>query len=334
MERRYEKLVSWVENIKELNQSSAASLLILKDDKVVLEHYSGKHSNHNARPITEASRFNVASVRKSYLGLCVAYAIHDGEISGIDDYISHYFDDLNPEIIGETTIRHLVTHTHGLEEKANGELIREFQPGESWAYKGINIKLMAQLINNLYGMPFTELLREKVFLPMGFHQTWWETEHSDELVRVIINPEENGEDATGSTEDGIESNLFVSTQELASWGNLFLNKGKFNEKQIVPQQVIELATEIHTPPEVNKEFPRHGFFWYVHDLPRELSEMGDRVPAGSYQIIGVTGPTLLVIPEYNVVIAKMYNKKFNYGNKNYLYYLKEFSNIAADTFKE
>ncbi len=329
----YEKLVSWVENIKELNQSSAASLLILKDNKVVLEHYSGTHSNNNASLITESSRFNVASARKSYLGLCVAYAIHDGKINDIDNYASRYFDDLNPEILGETTIRHLVTHTHGIDENANGELIREFEPGESWAYRGINIKLITHLINNLYGKPFTELLREKVFVPMGFHKTWWETEDRDDLVSVIIDPEQGGEDTTGSTDNGMESNLFVSTQEFARWGSLFLNKGQFNNKQIVPKEVIELAIEIHTPNGIDKELPRNGFFWFVNDLPREMSELGDRVPAGSYQILGVTGPTLLVIPKYDVVIAKMYNKRYNYGNENYLYYLKEFSNIAADTFQ-
>ncbi len=132
----------------------------------------------------------------------------------------------------------------------------------------------------------------------------------------------------------MESNLFVSTQEFASWGSLFLNKGMFNNKQIVPKEVIELANEIHTPNEIDKELPRNGFFWFVHDKPREMSELGDRVPAGSYQILGVTGPTLLVIPKYGVVIAKMYNKRYNYGKENYLYYLKEFSNIAADACKK
>ncbi|PDM37047.1 hypothetical protein CMV37_26035 [Bacillus cereus] len=64
-----------------------------------------------------------------------------------------------------------------------------------------------------------------------------------------------------------------------------------------------------------------------------LSELGERVPKGSYQILGITGPTILIIPEYNVVVAKMYNKRYNYGGDNYLYYLREFSNLVADTFR-
>lgn len=60
--------------------------------------------------------------------------------------------------------------------------------------------------------------------------------------------------------------------------------------------------------------------------------MGERVPVSSFQILGNTGPTILVIPKYNVVIAKMYNKKYNYGGDNCLHYLREFSNLVADTF--
>ena len=70
----------------------------------------------------------------------------------------------------------------------------------------------------------------------------------------------------------------------------------------------------------------------MKDTPSFRSEIGERVPKGSYQILGVTGPTLLVIPKYNLVVSKMYNKRFNYGGN--IHYLREFSNLVADSFKE
>ena len=61
----YEKLISWVENIKEKNHSSAAALCIIKDNKIVLEHYSGYHSNiSTSKKVTASSQFNVTSARK------------------------------------------------------------------------------------------------------------------------------------------------------------------------------------------------------------------------------------------------------------------------------
>ena len=74
----YDKLISWVENIKEQNHSSAAALCIMKDNKIVLEHYSGYHSNTStSKKVTASSQFNVASTRKSYLGLMIAYALYE-----------------------------------------------------------------------------------------------------------------------------------------------------------------------------------------------------------------------------------------------------------------
>jgi CubicO group peptidase (beta-lactamase class C family) len=115
---KLEKLISWVEEIKEKNKSSASSLYILKDNEVLLEHYNGNHSNtEDAAPITSSSQFNVASARKSYLGLAIAYALYDGKIKSLDDYAMDYFEEMDEKLLGKTTIRHLVTHSHGLHVK-------------------------------------------------------------------------------------------------------------------------------------------------------------------------------------------------------------------------
>ncbi|MGM0843836.1 MAG: serine hydrolase domain-containing protein [Bacillota bacterium] len=326
----YEKLISWVENIKERNHSSGAALFIIKNNKTVLEHYSGFQSNYpGAKPITQESRFNIASARKSYLGLAAAYAVYEGKIRSLDDYALAYFPEWDPHILDKTTIRHLITHSHGLHTTAEGELYREFPPGEGWAYRGINIHMMTELVNRLYRKGFPQLLKERVFDPLGFTETAWETVSQESMAEVIANPGERAIASLGSTNDGTDKNLFVSARELALWGNLHLNLGKAGGKQIVPEEVIRLATTIQSPVYKNKELPQNGFFWYVQGEPALQSELGDRVPRGSCQIIGVTGPTVLVIPQQNMVIVKMYNKRFNYGGENYLHYLREFSNLAA-----
>jgi len=330
---KYEKLISWVENIKETNQSSAAALCIMKDNKIVLEHYSGKHSNSPiSKKVNISSQFNVASARKSYLGLMVAYAVYEGKIKSLDDEVVNYLKKHDPSLLGKTTIRHLVTHSHGLNETDEGTVFREFEPGQAWAYRDINVRMVTQLIYQLYNKSFPELLKERVFLPANFNETRWRIEHDENLVKVIVNPNEDAVESVGAVDDGSEKNLFVSAREFAYWGNLHLNNGYLNGKQIVPKEVIELATSIQSPAYKNKELPQNGLFWFVQNEPALLSELGERVPKGSYQILGITGPTILVIPEYNVVVAKMYNKRYNYGGDNYLYYLREFSNLVADAF--
>lgn len=330
----YDKLISWVENIKEENHSSAAALSIIKDNKIVLEHYSGYHSNTStSKKVTASSQFNVASARKSYLGLMVAYALYEGKINSIDDAAIKYVKDFDSALLGKTTIRHLVTHSHGLGETNDGTIFREFEPGQAWAYRDINVRMMTHLIYQLYNKSFPELLKERVFDLANFKETGWRIQQDENLVKVVNNPSEDAISEIGTVDDGTEKNLFVSAREFAEWGNLHLNQGMINGKQIVPKEVIKIATSLQSPTFVNKELPQNGVFWFVQNEPSLLSELGERVPKGSYQILGITGPTLLVIPEYKVVVAKMYNKRYNYGGDNYLYYLREFSNLVADTFR-
>ncbi|WP_308806346.1 serine hydrolase domain-containing protein [Neobacillus driksii] len=325
----FQKLISYIEDIKNLNHSSGAALVIIKDNMIVLEHYSGYHSNiKNSRPIDETSQFNVASARKSYLGLVIAYALYEGKMN-LDDLAVQYFEHIDKDLLEKTTIRHLVTHSHGLHQMEDGAIIREFHHGESWAYRGINILMITELVNRLHGKSFPELLEERVFKPLGFTETAWQTKPNENLVPVVDAPEEPASYKLGQTNNGMDSNLHTSAREFAQWGNLHLNKGM----GIVPKEVIQLATEVQSPPFKNKELPQNGLFWFVQGTPAKHSELGERVPKGSYQILGVTGPTLLVIPEYNVVVAKMFNKRYNYGGSNYLHYLREFSNLVADTFQ-
>ncbi|WP_281249421.1 serine hydrolase domain-containing protein [Fictibacillus arsenicus] len=334
MAENYQRLISYVEEIMELNHSSASSLVVIKENEIILEQYCGYHSNSvSSTPITETSEFNVASARKSYLGLAVAFALYENKIKSLDDYAIDYFDEYDKELLANTTIRHLVTHSHGLHQKDDGTLFREFDLGKGWAYRGINVLMMTELIKRLYGKSFPELLKERVFLPLGIKETAWYTKPNEKLVQVIDSPNEVATFKLGSTDDGSDSNLHTTAREFALWGNLHLNNGFVNGKQIVPKKVIRLATQVQNPIYKDKDTPQNGLFWYVQDTPSLKSEIGERVPEGSYQILGITGPTLLVIPKHNLVVAKMYNKRYNYGGDNYLHYLREFSNIVADIFK-
>lgn len=114
METTYSALSSYVKDIQHLNQSSAAALLVLQDDRIMFEHYDGFHSNHDSKVVDVNSMFNVASARKSYLGLAIAYALYEGKIRHLDDLVSDYFDEYDVGTFRGTTIRHLVTHSHGL----------------------------------------------------------------------------------------------------------------------------------------------------------------------------------------------------------------------------
>lgn len=333
MEKTYDTLVSYVKAIQHLNQSSAAALLILQDNRIVFEQYDGFHSNHDTKVVDVNSMFNVASARKSYLGLAIAYALFEGKIRHLDDLVSDYFDEYDVDTFRGTTIRHVVTHSHGLNRDEAGVVFREFEAGKGWAYRGVNVEIVTDLFKRLYGYDFTHLLRERVFRPMGLSRTEWATDAAPSLVKVVDDPDEEASYKLYPFDDGMGSNLHSTAREFAAWGNLHLNNGRHHGVQIVPEEVIRIATSIQSPAYPNSTFPTNGLFWYVQGEPKAWSELGEAVPAGSYQILGNTGPLLLVIPAYRAVVVRMYNKRYNYGGDRYLDYLREFSDLAAETVR-
>lgn len=332
MQPTHRQLVDYVSDIKRRNHASAAAVVVIQQDKLVHEHYEGFHSNDSSKAIGMDSMFNVASARKSYLALAISFALHERKIDSLDDPIEKYLRSYDIEPFRGTTIRHLVTHSHGLMERADGTISREFDVGEGWAYRGINVRIMIELLRYLYGYDFTRLLKERVFVPLGMTHTEWSTEASESLVKVIDDPAEGGDFKLYPHDDGMGSNLHTTARELAVWGNLHLNMGRHDGIQIIPEEVIRISTSVQNPGYNERISPANGLFWYVQDGARANSEIGDRVPRGSYQILGNTGPLLLVVPESHLVIVRMYNKLYNYGGNDYLHHLRAFSNMAYETF--
>ncbi|MBV6712524.1 serine hydrolase domain-containing protein [Paenibacillus chitinolyticus] len=315
----FSPLNQYVLEVKEKIEASAAAVYILHRGTVVNEWYSGTHGfSPGSRAVGADSRFNVASVRKTYLGFAVSLAIYEGRIGGLDDPVSDYMADPDGALLAGTTIRHLLTHTHGLASPQK----RIFPPGADWAYNNVGVNLLIRMIGEVFGKPLAQLLNEKVFRPGGFTETGWSKHKTDGLVWL---------NEAYSSDEGTDINMFVSARELAFWGQLHLSKGMWNGMQLVPRPVWEQTAEIISPEGLGEALPRNGFFWFVQDRPRSLTELGHELPAGSYQSLGSTGCACLVIPEKEAVAVRMYNQTGpNPGGYNYLDDIRTFGNTVYD----
>lgn len=68
------------------------------------------------------------------------------------------------------TIRHLLTHSHGLVVKEK-MLTREFAPGTNWAYRGAGIPVLAAIVKQATGKTIADILHSEVFKPLSFLET-------------------------------------------------------------------------------------------------------------------------------------------------------------------
>ncbi|MEF3306920.1 serine hydrolase domain-containing protein [Paenibacillus sp. GYB003] len=297
--------------------ASAASVMVVRDGVIVNEWYGGRHDHaEGSRPVDADSQFNVASIRKTFLGFAASLALHEGKLRSIDDPVAAYLDDVDEAVVANTTIRHLLTHTHGLLNPDQ----RLFPPGARWKYNNAGVHLLTRIVRKLYGLPLARLIEERLFVPYGFTQTGWRTEPTDKLVWV---------GGSYASDRGEEANMFASTQELAALGYLHLTKGEHLGSRHAPPSVFERTTAVASPAGLDDRWPRNGFFWQVQDKPRSFSELGETLPAGSYQSLGMYGNALLVIPRHNVVAVRMLNQtERNPAGYDYLKDIKTFGDIA------
>lgn len=298
---------------------TAHALFVIQGDKVVLEHYHGHHFGAGSRQVQADSRFNVHSVRKSYLGLAVSIAISEGKM---------HLDEEIPDLEG-TTLRHLLTHTHGLRrDPATQKLTRVSPAGTDWEYTNAGIEVATLLLEKAMGQTLSQLVKERVFDPLGFQETGWCNTPEERLVSSINRSDEMALSFGGDPNDpaeGYERNLFVSARELAYWGYFHLKRGQINGQQIVPASVIDLASTVQSPLRDNRQ---NGLCWWLNQNGHPQSELGDDLPSGSYQILGTSGCLLLVIPALVAVVVRMQNKG-NIPGFDYLHDVKSFGNLTA-----
>ncbi|MGM0851041.1 MAG: serine hydrolase domain-containing protein [Bacillota bacterium] len=329
----FKDITKYTEEIKEKMHASGAGLVIMKDNEIVHEWYSGTHHfETGARNIDHSSQFNVYSTRVTYVGLAAAIAVFEGYLN-LDNKISDYFKELDKEVLGETTVRHLITRCTGLKIK-NEQVQRVFDLGTN--IEGKRPDLLVKIVKQATGKTVNQILSEQVFKPLGWKSTEWATEGKSTLVCDIHSPDRYPSIRIGSN-FGDERNLYVNSRELALWGSLHLNKGLMDGKQILPKGVFELSTTIQSPEEIDPKLPKFGFYWWLKDnkVSCDYNELGTELPEGSYQILGASGCACLVIPQFNAVAVRMYNSLYTYENKNldHIQDIQTFGNLVVKEIK-
>ncbi|MFE8699812.1 serine hydrolase domain-containing protein [Cytobacillus sp. FJAT-54145] len=313
---------------------SGTATLVIHNNSIVLEEYTGKQSKKpDARKVQSDTQFHVASVRKSYIGFAVAYAVYHGYIKSIDDLVVNYLPELEKDIWDGTTIRHLLTHTHGLNVKRNSTY-REFPAGTSWSYKQVGIDALTTLVKRVTNKTVADILHEKVFLPLQFSQSGWYAKKHEKLVDVILRYDGDKDWYESESTAGDKMNMYVSARELAMWGYMHLLEGNLKGKQIVEKEIIHMATSIQSPQCLDKDLPQNGFLWFVKELPAKKTEIGERVPVGSFQILGYTGVTLLVIPEESLVAVRMFNSFGSPDGFDYLSDVRSFGDTVVSCLEK
>jgi len=279
------------------------AFIVIQDDTVLYEKYFNG--------LQRDSIVTSFSSAKSFVSTMVGIAIAEGKIDSLDDPITDYLPELleRDARFASITIRHLLNMSSGikyvetsfitgddaltyyypdLRELALQKTVITGEPGQTWVYNNYHPLLLGIILERATGVSVAEYLQTKVWQPMGaeFAASW--SLDSDETAF-----------------EKMESGINARAIDFAKLGRLYLNGGRINDMQVLPQEWVEWTT---TPdPSVDREtfYPasmsasfgnlsHQGLWWGI-----QLAD-GDT----GYSASGNHGQFIFVHPAKRIIIVR------------------------------
>ena len=273
-----ERMLSFLCELSERTELHPHSLMIAKDDKIILECEFYPY---------RADIWHVShSLCKSITAIAVGLMIDDG-IMKLDDKITDIFSKraFSFDFVRQKdiTVRHLLTMSAGVAFNELGSVTYEdwaegffsagvkFAPGTQFLYNSMNSYMLSAAIKELTGRDMFDILTERVFAPMGITEVYWE------------------KCPRGITKGGW--GLYMKIEDLMKFGKLFLDAGMWQGKRIVSEEWLHEASakQIESSPAMND----HGYGYHIWRSIRK----------DSYQFNGMLGQNLIIFPDIRMVIA-------------------------------
>jgi CubicO group peptidase (beta-lactamase class C family) len=282
-------------------------ILVLRHGRLAFEKYLARKDtpwgkDPGVYSYDATTLHDLRSISKSVVGLLVGIAIDRGLIKSVEDpifsYLPAYADRKTPQKEA-IKISHLLTMTSGLKadedvpynHPVNSErlmaispdpyafaLERElvFEPGSHWVYDGGSTMILSKILQQVTGKSLPDFAREALFEPLGITEFEW------------IGLRKSGEPAAYGS-------LRLRPRDLAKIGQLVLDKGQWQGKQVVSAAWIKEATTARQ----DGWFPiRYGYHWWVG------AEMGaERTKVDWTGGIGIGGQRVFVLPGQDMVVV-------------------------------
>ena len=283
--------------VEDLKRSKTASFLIIKNGKLVHEEYWDRYN--------QTSKTNSFSMAKAITVMLVGKAIEQKKIKSIDEKFADFFQNYNNVEFGKyLTLANLAEMEAGLkwDEDYNNPFLpnakayygksleeavflRGFKekPGTKFEYQSGSTQLLGFALRKTINKTIAEYASENLWQPLGMEQNaeWNTDDFGMEKTFCCINS---------------------NARDFAKLGQLFLNNGEFDGKQILNSNFIE---EMRTPTKLSKDAYGMGL-WINNDAPTK-----------HYYFRGLYGQYIIVIPEKQMVIVRTgMDKRETFDEKN------------------
>ena len=163
------------------------------------------------------------------------------------------------------------------------------EPGTVMEYNDVRVNVLAYSLTHVWRQPVPQVLKEYIMDPIGASSTWrwfgydnaWTTIDGLKMKSV-----------TGGGHSG--AGMFISAEDMARFGLLFLNNGKWEGQQLISESWIKKAI---TPsgPNVN-----YGYMWWLN---KKGGRHWEGLSENIYYAAGFGGNFIVIDKEKNLVVV-------------------------------
>jgi CubicO group peptidase (beta-lactamase class C family) len=252
---------------------------------------------------------HVWSVTKSVVSTLVGIAIAEGKIRSLNATLPELLPEHAAKMSADQrsiTLRQLLTMSAGISDgqgtrsPADGKIASildlplQASPGTQHIYSDPGAHLVSAIVMEATGMTTLDYAREKLFGPLGIMSTpaytkvaaWSRVDPGSPDLKAF----DAADFAWAVTEDGINNGcclLKLAPADMVKIGRLYLNRGRWEGRQILPAEWVEQAT---APSETRSDY---GLFWWLETLGAHRAFVAE----------GRGGQLIAVVPETRTVIA-------------------------------
>jgi CubicO group peptidase (beta-lactamase class C family) len=248
-------------------------------------------------PYDAATPHMLYSLSKSFTSTAVGLAIAEGKLSLDDEVLKFFPEDAPAELsanLRAMRVRDLLRMATGHQTEAElwpwsdqpaGTTPVEpwtktflahpvpFKPGSHFLYNSPGTYLLSAIVQQVTGMTVLEYLRPRLFEPLGIENPIW-----------LPNPQGITVGAVG---------LLIRTEDIARFGQLYLQHGVWNGRQLIPAAWVAAATALQTSTGSSPQSDWDQGYGYQFWRSRHNSYRGD----------GAFGQYCLVLPEVDAVVV-------------------------------
>lgn len=278
-------------------QLGTVAYVIIKDSTLLFEQYWEDYS-----PESHSNSFSMA---KSIVSLAIGAAIDDGFIKDVDQPVSDFFPEFQGYNGKPLTLRHLLTMSAGVDfdeaysspfspttKLYYGDDLQQIafgmkeieEPGVNFIYQSGVTQLLAFIVEKATGENISSYVSRKFWTPMNAEEdALWSLDKKDGIEKAYCCFNSNARD-------------------FARFGQLILNEGDWNGRQLISSSYLKEATTPDTSllfKEYNETNHCYGFqFW-------RLTYNGMEIP----YMRGILGQYIFIIPDLNAVVVRLGHKR-------------------------